>query len=126
MFKNSRPPRELPTLFLIVLTSVALTAFVPSFRSRDNLTVVCENAAFIGIMACGEGLVLLGGGLDLSVGSTLAVASCSGAAALAAGLAWPIAAALAVLAGALCGAINGGLVTWRRLPPILSTLATLL
>ena len=77
-------------------------------------------------MACGEGLVILGGGLDLSVGAIVALSSCITALCLAAGWAWPLCMVCGLGAGALAGSLNGALVTYRKLPPILTTLATLL
>ncbi len=126
MFRPLKTPRELPTLVLLILVCVGMALFVPAFRTPGNLTVVGQNAAFVGMMACGEGVVILSGGLDLSVGSVLALASCVTAAALAAGWAWPLAVLVGLMAGALAGVINGALITYRRLPPILTTLATLL
>ena len=126
MTKSFRAVRELPTLLLLLVLGGVMAARVPAFLGVGNLTVVGENAAFVGIMACGQAVVILSGGLDLSVGSTLAVSSCAAAMTLAAG--WgPLPAALAgLLAGAGCGPLNGALITYRRLPPILTTLATLL
>ena len=118
--------RELPTLVLLLALVVLMSAFVPAFRGLSNLSIVGEEAAFIGIMACGEGLVILGGGLDLSVGAIVAVASCVTALCLETGMAWPLAAGCGLLASGVAGGINGSLVTYRRLPPILTTLATLL
>ena len=51
-------PRELPTLLLIALLCGWMGAFVPSFRGGSNLSIVGQEAAYIGIMACGEGLVI--------------------------------------------------------------------
>jgi ribose transport system permease protein len=70
--------------------------------------------------------VILGGGLDLSVGSILALTSCTTAVLLAAGKGWPVAAVVGLVIGALAGLLNGSLITSRKLPPILTTLATLL
>ncbi len=121
-----KSPRELPALLLVIIAIIGMAIFVPAFRNESNLTVVGETAAYLGVLACGEALTLLGGGLDLSVGSILALSSCSAAAAMAAGWAWPIAALLAVAAGTLAGAFNGFLIAKRGFPPILATLATLL
>jgi ribose transport system permease protein len=118
--------RELPTLTLVLAVFIFMAAQYPAFRGAANLMTVGQNAAFIGVMACGQALVILSGGLDLSVGSILAVASCATAEALAQGIAWPLAALIGLAAGTVAGSINGMLVTYRRLPPILTTLATLL
>ena len=98
----------------------------PAFLTANNLMVVGFNAAFIGIMACGQAIVIFGAGLDLSVGSILAVASCATGAALVGGQPIFLAALWGLLAGAGAGWLNGALITYRRLPPILTTLATLL
>jgi len=139
-------PRELPTLGLILAMGAALAITVPAFREQSNLAAVGQNAAFIGILACGEGLVILGAGLDLSVGSGMALSGCIAATCVAAGWGWMAAVAAGLAAGFAAGAVNGGLITdtiplpvagslLRKLgvavrsvprPPILTTLATLL
>lgn len=126
MNRERKPPREFPILILLIVVCAAMAHFVPAFTTPNNLTVVGENAAFIGIMACGQALVILGAGLDLSVGSTLALASCGTAAMFAADKPWPLAALVGLALGALAGGVNGALITYRRLPPMLTTLATLL
>src|SRR5258708_23852732 len=68
--------RELPALILLSVAGICLLTSKASFRSPENLAQVGQEAAFIGIMACGEALVLLTGGIDLSVGATLALSAC--------------------------------------------------
>lgn len=126
MIRGRKLPRELPTLALLAILCVYMAANYPAFRTANNLMVVGFNAAFIGIMACGQAMVILGAGLDLSVGSILAVASCATGAALMGGQPILVAAFWGLLAGAGAGYLNGALITYRRLPPILTTLATLL
>lgn len=126
MTRRFKPPRELPTLALLAIAFLALAAKVPAFRTSYNLTTLGKDAAIIGIMACGEGLVILSGGLDLSIASILALSSCVAAGGMAAGWSWPVAALAGLLAAGAAGMVNGAFVTYRRLPPILTTLATLL
>jgi ribose transport system permease protein len=126
MIRGRKLPREFPTLALLVILCVYMAVNYPAFLTANNLMVVGFNAAFIGIMACGQAMVILGAGLDLSVGSILAVACCATGAALMGGQPIPLAAFWGLLAGASAGFINGALITYRRLPPILTTLATLL
>lgn len=126
MSQRFKPPRELPTLALLIAAGLLLTAKVPSFHMPSNLTTLGKDAAIIGIMACGEGLVILSGGLDLSIASTLALSSCVTAGLLAIGQPWPVAALAGLLSAAAAGLLNGALITYRKLPPILTTLATLL
>ncbi len=124
--RGSRLPRELPTLALLAGLCVFMATQYPVFRTANNLMVVGFYAAFIGIMACGQAIVIFGAGLDLSVGSVLAVSCCATGAALMGGQPILLAAFWGMLAGAGAGLLNGALITYRRLPPILTTLATLL
>jgi ribose/xylose/arabinose/galactoside ABC-type transport system permease subunit len=111
-------------LFVILFTWFATT--VEGFATTANLldTVLRDQAPFA-LLAVGMTLVILTRGIDLSVGSIVALAG------MAMGLAWKstqsgflaIAAALGV--GALCGACNGFLITRGRVPPLIVTLATL-
>ncbi len=118
--------RELPAIALILSTVAWLALTKASFRSPENLAQVGQEAAFIGIMACGQALVILTGGIDLSVGSMAALSACVMGERMMAG--WPpaVAVAFGLAAGALAGFLNGSMITYRRLPPILVTLATLL
>ena len=136
MTRRFKPPRELPTLALVALICLALArhdrylqVFLkqpPVFLTTSNLTTLAKDTAVIGIMACGEGLVILSGGLDLSIASILALSSCVAAGGMAAGWPWPVAALAGMLAAGAAGLLNGAFVTYRKLPPILTTLATLL
>jgi ribose transport system permease protein len=104
---------------------VALALLTPSFRSTSNLLNVLRQIAVNALLAFGMTTVILGAGIDLSVGSVLA---CSGA--LAAGLAvagWhPALAMLAALgAGVLMGLFNGVFVAYARIAPFIATLGGL-
>ncbi|HLJ54956.1 MAG TPA: ABC transporter permease [Chthonomonadaceae bacterium] len=144
--RSLRLPRELPTIGLIAAMCIGLAATRPAFREPSNLAAVGQSATFIGVLACGEAFIILGAGLDLSVGSIMAVSACAAAAGIAAGWNWVAAVAAGLACSLVAGAINGGLITDRlplplvsglvqRLglklrsvprPPILTTLATLL
>ncbi len=146
MIQRTKLPRELPTLGLILAMSALLALKLPAFREIGNLSAVGQNAALIGIVACGEALVVLGAGLDLSVGSTMAVSACITGTCVTAGWSWPAAAAVGLASSLVAGAVNGGLITDRlpvpfagdlvrkiglrgrsvARPAILTTLATLL
>ncbi|NUQ69511.1 MAG: ABC transporter permease [Chthonomonadales bacterium] len=126
MRRALRDARELPAVVLLVAAALWLLLSKPSFRSPGNLAVVGQDAGMLGLMACGETLVILTGGIDLSVASALAMSACLCGALIMAGTPWPAAAIAAIGLGLLAGWVNGALVTWRRLPPILVTLATLL
>ncbi|MDQ7012937.1 MAG: ABC transporter permease [Planctomycetota bacterium] len=90
-----------------------------------DLRMVAIQTVIVGTAAIGMTLVIASGGLDLSVGSAVALCSVVGAMAVRDG--WPIAlaAGAAVLVGAACGMYNGLLITILRLPPFIVTLGTL-
>ena len=121
-----RSIRELPALTLFAIVVFWLLVMLPSFRTSVNLSQVAQQAGLLGILVCGEALVILTGGVDLSVGATAALCSCFAASLMQSGWPWPLGIAAAVIAGAACGYLNGALITYRKLPPILTTLATLL
>jgi len=118
--------RELPALLLLLLVLGWLAAARPAFHTPENLAQVGQEAGLLGILACGEALVILTGGIDLSVGATLAISACAAGSAMMGGYPWPLAALLGLLVGGAGGWLNGALITYRRLPPILTTLAALL
>lgn len=118
---------------LLMLAILAVMAFVePRMFSRINLLNVCRNASLATLLALGQMLVMVVGGLDMSVGAVVAMGSVVAAAAMSAGvLAWPgqevwiVSAGLiaALASGALVGAVNGVLVAFVRIPPFMTTLA---
>jgi len=110
-------------LVVLVLVVVLGTLLVPSFGSADNLRNVALAASFIGIIAAGMTFVIISGGIDLSVGSTYALAVI-----LSASLAQHgsfVAVGAALLAAGLVGLVQGLIIGWMRLPAFIVTLAGL-
>jgi ribose transport system ATP-binding protein len=98
----------------------------PVFLGIGNLTDILRQVAEKGILAVGMTAVIVSGGIDLSVGSVLALAATLTAWFLMKGGLSLAAAALAVLAvGGLWGAVNGFVVARWRLQPFIATLATM-
>jgi ribose/xylose/arabinose/galactoside ABC-type transport system permease subunit len=114
--------RQLSTLAGLILLCVLLWALTPFFLTRSNLLNVMEQTALNAIVAVGMTFVIVSGGIDLSVGSIVALSGVVLASALQAG--WPVPAAIAVglVVGALAGLLNGLLITRGRLPPFIATL----
>lgn len=119
-----RLQRLLPFVTLIVLV-VALTIATPHFFTAINLASVARQTAVINIIALGMTLVIITGGIDLSVGSTLAIAGLFGSMAIKAGQPVLIAIAIGVGSGMLCGLLNGLMITRLRISPFIVTLGTL-
>ena len=126
------------TLVVIALTSLAGShadrisgATVNNFLNSNTLIQVATDASFFAIMAIGATIVIISGGIDLSVGSIYALAGVSMALALRAlGPAGPVTTALVgviapVGVGLLCGIVNGLLVVGLRVHPFIITLGTM-
>ncbi len=114
------------SLGVIYLTMLVVFSILsPFFLTPDNFLNIGKTLAVVGIVAIGQTLVLISGGVDISVGS---VAALSG---VVTGLLWEkagvpigVAALAGLLSGALVGLVNGLLVTRARINPLISTLAT--
>jgi ribose transport system permease protein len=97
-----------------------------TFLSAFRMTLIAKQTAIVGTGALGMTVIIASGGIDLSVGSMLALTSVVLAAALHAGIAPVLALALTLAAGIASGAVNGVLVTGLRLVPFIATLGTML
>lgn len=113
--------RLTPLISLLVLMGI-LTVFSPYFLTMDNLLAVGVQMAVIVILAIGEMVVIITSGIDLSVGSVLALGGMVTSALLIKGLPEMVAISSGVLAGAGCGFINGFLISKGKLPPFIVTL----
>jgi len=114
----------------VVLVILALGAFLtvanPRFLSLENLMNIARNYSDIGISAVGMTLVLLVGGIDLSVASVMALGGLVASLAMTSwGLPIPVAIVLGLAAGAGIGLVSGLLVQRLRLPPFIATLGML-
>jgi ribose transport system permease protein len=121
---TQRLQRLLPFLTLIVLF-IALTIATPHFLTAINLASVARQTAVINIMALGMTLVIITGGIDLSVGSILAIAGLFGTMAIKDGYPIPFAILIGIAAGLLCGFLNGVMITQLRINAFIVTLGTL-
>ena len=116
--------RLLPFLTLIVLF-VGLSISSPHFLTSTNLSSVVRQTAVINIMALGMTLVIITGGIDLSVGAILAMGGIAGPMALEHGSPIIVGVVAGVAAGLFCGFVNGFLITRLKIAPFIVTLGTL-
>lgn len=108
----------LMVLFLLITT--------PVFGSMNNFLNIIDQITINGIMALGVTLVIIIGGIDLSVGSVLAFSMMTfGVLTIDYQLSYFAAILIAVAAGSLCGLVNGLLVTKANIPPFIATLSML-
>ncbi len=116
--------RLLPFFTLAVLF-VGLSLASPYFLTGTNLSSVIRQTAVINIMALGMTLVIVAGGIDLSVGSILAMGGLMGTMAMEHGLPIQMGVAIGILTGGFWGLANGVMTTRLRINPFIVTLGTL-
>ena len=113
-----------PFIALLVLAA-GLAVLSPDFLTVGNLFDVTRQVSINAVISFGMTLVILLGGIDLSVGSILAVSSLVVALLMKAGDSATLAALVGILCGALMGVVNGLLVTKGRVAPFIATLGTM-
>jgi len=113
--------RIAPLMFLVAI-SVVLSIIRPSFAQPENVLTMIRQSAVIIVVAIGQTLLMISGGIDLSVGSVLALATIVAAILHGAGFP-PIVGAFAALATAAIAGLTNGLVTTKaRVPAFIATL----
>lgn len=115
------------TLLGLILVAMVFGALVgPQFFAPTNLELMARQTAIVSIAAVGMTIVIVAGGIDLSVGSMIALTTVVIAQLLRMDVS-PLAAALGgIAAAALCGLVNGVLVTQLKVVPFIVTLGTML
>lgn len=132
LFINRLVGSEYFVLLLCVVVFVAFLPFTTGFASPGNLTNILVSCLPLLVLATGQTLVLITGGIDLSVSATIGLSSIVGALVMGgdAGLlrGSPAAAPVAVVAmlgtGVLVGFFNGACIAWLRMPAFMVTLTT--
>lgn len=114
-------------LFAVLLVEILIFSLGSEyFLTAGNILNVLRQSAVTGICAVGMTLIMLTGGIDLSVGANVGMASVVAAIGMSTLRLHPaLAVLLAVLAGTLVGLLNGVLVTYVRIPPLIATLGTM-
>ena len=114
-------------LLMALALLIALFSFLgPGFFSLRTLASISNQIPDLTFLAVGMTLVLIAGGIDLSVGSVLALCSAViGFAMVDVGLSLPMAIALAVIAGLACGLVSGSVTTFSGIPAFIVTLGML-
>ena len=129
---QARPPaigrvniRDFGTLIGLVLMMAIFAAIAPGFLGERNLVNILQQSSINAFVALGMTLVIISGGIDLSVGPTAALAAVLAAGLMSTGVPVPLAILAALALGASCGAVNGALISFGGLQPFIVTLGTL-
>lgn len=109
----------------LLLIIVVISIMNPNFLAINNLFNVLRQVSINALIAFGMTFVILTGGIDLSVGSMLALTGAVTASFLASGMDPVLAMALGLLLGAILGAINGIIIAKGKVAPFIATLATM-
>ncbi len=117
--------RDAGTLIGLIIISTVFASLSPTFLTAPNLLNVLQHSSINACIALGMTLVIISGGIDLSVGPVAALTAVLGAAMLVAGVPIPLAMLGALAVGAACGFVNGALITWGGLQPFIVTLGGL-
>jgi ribose transport system permease protein len=117
--------RDAGTLIGLALIVVVFASLAPSFLTERNLINILQQSSINACIAIGMTLVIIQGGIDLSVGPVAALSAVLSTSLLVAGYPVPVAIAAGLLIGAGCGLVNGLLVAYGGLQPFIVTLGTL-
>lgn len=116
---------ETPIFLFTLAVYLAFFVAAPNFRGITNFMIIVQQIAINGIVALGMMIVIMIGGMDLSVGSILSLCGVCGGMLDNAGLPLPLTILLTLMLGMLAGAINGLMITRLHIPDIIVTLATM-
>lgn len=122
---HQHAPFQLGLALVLLILVVIMSVSTPTFLTIGNILNVFRQAAPTLIVAVAMTFVITSGGIDLSVGSTLALVGVLSALLLSAGISWWLVVFVMLLFGCVVGLTNGLLVTLGGLPPFIATLAAL-
>ena len=110
----------------LLIICIILTIMSDSFLSLQNFANIMRQITVNVILACGMTMVIILGGIDLSVGSIIAVSECLCCGLITnAGMPSVVAIPLSIIAGTLVGVFNGVVISRTTIPPFIVTLATM-
>jgi ribose/xylose/arabinose/galactoside ABC-type transport system permease subunit len=118
----SRMRREFQPLLGLLIIYAIFASLSPTFRTFDTFKTILTQAVILGTLAAGSTIVLISGGLDLSIGSSFGlVAVCAGRMFIA-GVPVILVVIFSLIIGAACGALNGAIIVGTGIPSFIGTL----
>jgi len=118
--------QEFGVFIILVAMMLFLTFYTKTFLATTNISNILRDFSWIAIAAFGECMVVITGGIDLSVGSVMGLSGLITAMLFARSMPIPVAVAGGLATGLIVGLANGLMVTKGKLPPFIATLGTLL
>ncbi|UZH01439.1 ABC transporter permease [Pantoea anthophila] len=117
--------RDAGTLIGLLIIVVTFSFLSPVFFTLPNLLNILQQSSINALIALGMTLVIISGGIDLSVGPTAALSAVLGATLMASGVPVPLAILATLGVGAMCGLFSGSLIAYAGLQPFIVTLGGL-
>jgi ribose transport system permease protein len=114
--------RKLASLLSLLIIVILLSILSPYFLTTENLFSIGLQMAVIAIMSIGQMWIIISGGIDLSVGSVLALSGVVSTLLISNGFDIFTASLVGIMVGSFCGVISGFLVSIGKLPPFIATL----
>ena len=116
---------ELTTVIALIILMAVITIINSNFLTANNLLNLLLQVTSNALIAFGMTFVILTGGIDLSVGSILALSSALTAGLLGSGMPVTLAILISLILGCILGMMNGLLISYGKLAPFIVTLATM-
>ncbi|MEG0426000.1 ABC transporter permease [Cetobacterium sp.] len=117
---------KLAALSSLIIMMIFFSIFSEYFFTTTNLLTIALQTSVIGIIAIGQTMVIITGGIDLSVGSIVAFSGVTSGLLVERGVPLMLALILGILIGAAVGVLNGGLISKANLPPFIATLGMMM
>ncbi len=118
--------QEIGVFIILLAMGAYLSLSTETFLTSVNLFNILRAFSFVTVSAFGECMVIITGGIDLSVGSVMALSGLATAMLLAQGISVPLAVLGGLVVGSFVGLLNGLMISKAKLPPFIATLGTLL
>jgi ribose transport system permease protein len=119
--------KELTMLGVMIALGVVTAVLNPTFLSGDNLRNTVRHISLISLFALGEAVVIIAGGIDLSIGSVIAIAAVTTSyLTMVSGISIEAAVITALLLSLLIGFGQGAIIAWLGVPPFVVTLGAML
>jgi ribose/xylose/arabinose/galactoside ABC-type transport system permease subunit len=118
----NRYTQQVGLVAVVVLLGVVFTAINSDFASPENLIDLFRAVTLYFIVACASTLVLVGGGLDFSIGAVYALGAVVAGLLMIDGVPWPVAILGGIGVGVLAGTINAAVSVYLHVPPLIATL----
>jgi len=109
-------------LIVLVALTIIMSLTIDNFASIDNIMTIARQVAVYGIVSVGMTFVIMTGGIDISIGSTLALGGVVAGLLMNSGMNIFLAISITLVVGGLVGAMNGVLITYGKILPFVATL----